>query len=129
MKRFFAIMLCFVLVFSLCACTDSKDGNENGQESQISSNGTTTEKDGVLGVELPDLPVNKDKNNNSGNSSSSQNPDSSVSSDGSVSDAPQSSDGNMTEDGNSGSASGSEGSTEPYNPNGENGIELPEFEF
>ena len=79
MKKIISIMLCLSLGLCLCACTDSKDDEQSSSgKIEITEDGTLI-KDGIEGVELPDVVVKpKDENQNS-------NPDSSVSSDGSSS--------------------------------------------
>ena len=127
MKRFLSFFLIALLVLSLCSCTDSK-GPENEQKTEsMSTENGVPEKNGVQGIELPDLPVSSGSGSSSSDSDSSvsSDPDSSVSSDGNVSSASpsQGSDSEQSEPGSEGNNGNSSSSSSSQ------GIELPEFEF
>ena len=124
MKKILALRLCLSLVFCLFACTDSKTPQEEEETIKITDldEDGIPEKNGVEGVELPDLTVKpnddkkeeatdkKEETTDKKEDASSENPDSAVSSDGTVTQT-KPSDGN-TEQGSAGTADGNSASSE-----------------
>lgn len=125
MKRIISIIICLSLVFCLCACTDSKDngGEDTSGKIEIQEDGTLV-KDGIEGIELPDVVV-KPSDKTNGNTD----PDSSVSSDGSVSSGPSTNGGSQQGGSSSGSGEGSSGTEIAPDSSALEGIELPDIDF
>jgi hypothetical protein len=122
MKKILSLILCLFMLFSLASCIDSKDKDASeGSGITINENGIP-EKDGVEGVELPDIIIDNNNGNEKENSSENEkndSPDSAVSSDGTVTELPDSS--------GSSEEQGSEGQSTPSHEG--DGIELPEYDF
>ncbi len=141
MKKLIAFLLVSMFAFSLCGCTDSDDkigSNLPGADKYINEQQKEDApvKDGVEGVELPDLDVSgknesaqKEENKTQNNKEDTQSSDTPVSSDGDGQNRTDNKTEDKVENGNSGefdtpSYQGQDGAEAPSG-----GIELPDFDF